>query len=130
MADRIIEKDPGISSTYTRSGSEVTVTCSSVHGLSTGNKVFLDVSTGNVPSGRYTIEVTSTTQFKVTTITSGSTSGNLILSRLLRGFRYDDYVGYTVTGSDANTNEIIFQKKDSYGAKTVDTVAKTTCASS
>ena len=48
MADRIIEKDPGISSTYSRSGSEVTVTCSSVHGLSTGNKVFLDVSTGNV----------------------------------------------------------------------------------
>ena len=126
MADRIIEKDPGIASTYSRSGSEVTITCSSVHGLSTGNKVFLDVSTGNVPSGRYTIEVTSTTQFKVTTITSGSTSGNLTLSRLLRGFRYDDYVGYTVTGSDANTNEIIFQKADSYGAKTVDTVAKTT----
>ena len=126
MADRIIEKDPGISSTYSRSGSEVTVTCSSVHGLSTGNKVFLDVSTGNVPSGRYTIEVTSTTQFKVTTITSGSTSGNLTLSRLLRGFRYDDYVGYTVTGSDANTNEIIFQKADSYGARTIDTIAKTT----
>ena len=126
MADRIIEKDPGIASTYSRSGSEVTITCSSVHGLSTGNKVFLDVSTGNVPSGRYTIEVTSTTEFKVTTLTSGTTSGNLTLSRLLRGFRYDDYVGYTVTGSDANTNEIIFQKADSYGAKTVDTVAKTT----
>jgi len=126
MADRIIEKDPGITSTYSRSGSEVTITCSSIHGLSTGNKVFLDVSTGNVPSGRYTIEVISTTEFKVTTLTSGTTSGNLTLSRLLRGFRYDDYVGYTVTGSDANTNEIIFQKADSYGAKTVDTVAKTT----
>ena len=86
----------------------------------------MDVSTGNVPSGRYTIEVTSTTEFKVTTLTSGTTSGNLTLSRLLRGFRYDDYVGYTVTGSDANTNEIIFQKADSYGAKTVDTIAKTT----
>ena len=126
MADRIIEKDPGITSTYSRSGSEVTITCSSVHGLSTDNKVFLDVSTGNVPSGRYKIEVTSTTEFKVTTLTSGTTSGNLKLNRLLRGFRYDDYVGYTVTGSDANTNEIIFQKADSYGAKTVDTVAKTT----
>ena len=126
MADRIIERDPGISSTYSRSGSTVTVTCSSVHGLSTGNKVFLDVSTGNVPSGRYTIEVTSTTEFKVTTITSGTTSGNLTLSRLLRGFRYDDYVGYTVTGSDVSTNEIIFQKADSYGAKTIDTIAKTT----
>ena len=126
MADRIVEKDPGITSTYSRSGSEVTVTCSSVHGLSTDNKVFLDVSTGNVPSGRYKIEVTSTTEFKVTTITSGTTSGNLKLNRLLRGFRYDDYVGYTVTGSDADTNEIIFQKADSYGAKTVDTIAKTT----
>jgi len=126
MADRIIEKDPGIASTYSRSGSEVTVTCSSVHGLSTDNKVFLDVSSGNVSSGRYTITVTSPTEFKVTTITSGSTSGNLKLNRLLRGFRYDDYVGYTVTGSDANTNEIIFQKADSYGAKTIDTVAKTT----
>ena len=126
MADRIIEKDPGITSTYSRSGSEVTVTCSSVHGLSTGNKVFLDVSNGDVSSGRYTITVTSTTEFKVTSITSGSTSGNLKLNRLLRGFRYDDYVGYTVTGSDANTNEIIFQKADSYGAKTTDTIAKTT----
>ena len=126
MADRIVERDSGISSTYTRSGSTVTVTCSSAHGLSTDNKVFVDVSTGAVISGRYTIEVTSPTQFKFTTIPTGTTSGNLTLFRLIRGFRYDDYVGYTVTGSDATTNEIIFQKADSYGAKTVDTIAKTT----
>ena len=126
MADRIVERDSGISSTYARSGSTVTVTCSSAHGLSTDNKVFVDVSTGAVISGRYTIEVTSPTQFKFTTIPTGTTSGNLTLFRLIRGFRYDDYVGYTVTGSDASTNEIIFQKADSYGAKTVDTIAKTT----
>jgi len=126
MADRIVERDSGISSTYARSGSTVTVTCSSAHGLSTDNKVFVDVSTGAVISGRYTIEVTSPTQFKFTTIPTGTTSGNLKLFRLIRGFRYDDYVGYTVTGSDATTNEIIFQKADSYGAKTVDTIAKTT----
>ena len=126
MADRIVERDSGISSTYVRSGSTVTVTCSSAHGLSTDNKVFVDVSTGAVISGRYTIEVTSPTQFKFTTIPTGTTSGNLNLFRLIRGFRYDDYVGYTVTGSDASTNEIIFQKADSYGAKTVDTIAKTT----
>ena len=126
MADRIVERDSGISSTYARSGSTVTVTCSSAHGLSTDNKVFVDVSTGAVISGRYTIEVTSPTQFKFTTISTGTTSGNLTLFRLIRGFRYDDYVGYTVTGSDASTNEIIFQKTDSYGAKTVDTIAKTT----
>ena len=126
MADRIVERDSGISSTYSRSGSTVTVTCSSAHGLSTDNKVFVEVSTGAVLSGRYTIEVTSSTQFKFTTIPTGTTSGNLKLFRLIRGFRYDDYVGYTVTGSDATTNEIIFQKADSYGAKTVDTIAKTT----
>ena len=126
MADRIVERDSGISSTYSRSGSTVTVTCSSAHGLSTDNRVFVDVSTGAVISGRYTIEVTSPTQFKFTTIPTGTTSGNLKLFRLIRGFRYDDYVGYTVTGSDATTNEIIFQKADSYGAKTVDTIAKTT----
>ena len=126
MADRIVERDSGISSTYSRSGSTVTVTCSSAHGLSTDNKVFVEVSTGAVLSGRYTIEVTSPTEFKFTTIPTGTTSGNLKLFRLIRGFRYDDYVGYTVTGSDATTNEIIFQKADSYGAKTVDTIAKTT----
>ena len=126
MADRIVERDPGISSTYSRSGSTVTVTCSSAHGLSTDNKVFVDVSTGSLISGRYTIEVTSSTEFKFRTIPTGTTSGNLTLFRLIRGFRYDDYVGYTVTGSDASTNEIIFQKADSYGAKTVDTIAKTT----
>ena len=126
MADRIVERDSGISSTYSRSGSTVTVTCSSAHGLSTDNRVFVEVSTGAVLSGRYTIEVISSTQFKFTTIPTGTTSGNLKLFRLIRGFRYDDYVGYTVTGSDATTNEIIFQKADSYGAKTVDTIAKTT----
>ncbi len=126
MAERIVERDSGIASTYSRSGSTVTVTCSSIHGLSTDNRVFVDVSTGAVLSGRYTIEVTSATEFKFTTIPTGTTSGNLKLFRLIRGFRYDDYVGYTVTGSDATTNEIIFQKADSYGAKTVDTIAKTT----
>ena len=126
MTDRIIERDPGVASTYSRSGSTVTVTCSSNHGLSSDNKVFLDVSSGNVPSGRYTITVLSATQFTVRTLTTGTTSGNLTLFRLIKGFRYDDYVGYTVTGSDTSTNEIIFEKKDSYGAKTIDTIAKTT----
>jgi len=120
LADRIIEKDPGLASTYSRSGSTVTVVCPSAHGLSTGNKVFVDVTSGDVASGRYTITVTSTTQFTVTTITSGTTSGNLTVSRLLRGRDYKNYVGYTVTGLDAATKEIIFQRKDSYGATTAD----------
>ena len=67
----------------------------------------------------------NTTQLEISTITSGTTSGNLTLSRLLRGQRHDNFVGYTVKGINAATNEIIFQRKDSYGATTVDTVTKT-----
>ena len=125
LADRIIEKDPGLTSTYSRSGTTVTITCPSAHGLSTGNKVFIDVTSGDVASGRYTVTVTSSTQFTVGTILSGTTSGNVKVSRLLRGRDYKNYVGYTVTGLDAATKEIIFQRKDSYGATTIDEVTST-----
>ena len=125
LADRIVEKDPGISSTYTRTGSTVTITCSSAHGLSSGNKVYIDVSSGDVVSGRYNVTVPNTTQLQISTITSSTTSGNLTLSRLLRGQRHDDYVGFTVKEISAPTNEIVFQRKDSYGATTIDTVTKT-----
>jgi hypothetical protein len=125
LADRIIEKDPGLASTYSRSGSTVTITCPSAHGLSSGNKVFIDVTSGTVSSGRYTVTVTSTTQFTLSTLLSGTTSGNVTVSRLLRGRDYKNYVGYTVTGLDAVTKEIIFQKNESYGATTTDEVTST-----
>ena len=125
LADRIIEKDPGLASTYSRSGSTVTITCPSAHGLSSGNKVFIDVTSGTVTSGRYTVTVTSSTQFTLSTLLSGTTSGNVTVSRLLRGRDYKNYVGYTVTGLDAVTKEIIFQRQDSYGATTSDEVTST-----
>jgi hypothetical protein len=117
LVDRVVEKDPGVTSTYTRVGSTVTVTCSAAHGLATGNEVYLDVSTGNVDSGIYEIVVLNSTEFTITTIESGSTSGNLTTFRRIRGFDYSNYVGYTVTGIDNNTNEIKFQRDDSYGAR-------------
>lgn len=125
LADRVIEKDPGIVSTYSRTTTTVTVTCSSPHGLSTGNTVFIIVLSGIVSSGQYDITVTSPTQLTFTTIDSGITSGNLILQRKIPGYRYDDYVGYTVTGIDATKNEIIFQRDDSYGAVTTNNNTKT-----
>jgi hypothetical protein len=125
LADRIIEKDPGLASTYSRSGTTVTITCPSAHGLSSGNKVFIDVTSGNVASGRYTVTVTSSTQFTVGTLLSGTTSGNVTVSRLLRGRDYKNYVGYTVSGLDAATKEIIFQRADSYGATTTNEVTST-----
>jgi hypothetical protein len=125
LADRVIERDPGIISSYSRTGSTVTVTCSADHGLASTNKVFVAVTSGLVSSGQYVITVTGSNTFTFTTIDSGATSGNLILQRLIPGFRYDDYVGYTVTGFDATTNEVIFQRDDSYGTRTVNNVAQT-----
>ena len=122
LTDRIVERDPGIFSSYSRTGSTVTVNCTAQHGLSTGNKIFVAVTSGLVSSGQYTITVTSPTQLTFTTIDSGTTSGNLVLNRLIPGYRYDDYVGYTVTGVDVTTNEIIFQREDSYCAKTTNGV--------
>ena len=125
LVDRVIEKDPGISSTYSRAGSLLTVNCSSDHGLSTGNTVYLSVSSGLISSGQYIITVTSTTQFTITTIDSGLTSGNLTVNRLIIGFRYDDYVGYTVKTVDVTTNEIVFYRADSYGAQTTNSLTET-----
>lgn len=125
FADRVIERDSGIASTYSRVGNLLTVTCSSNHGLASGNEVNLTVTSGAVSSGIYTITVTSLNSFTVLTLASGVTSGNLLLTRRIKGFRYDNYVGYTAIGTDAATNEIIFQRTDSYGARTVNNKAET-----
>ena len=125
LADRVVEKDPGIFSTYSRTGTTVTINCTAAHGLSTGNTVFIVVTSGLVTSGQYDVTVTSPTQLTITTIDSGSTSGNLIVQRKIPGYRYDDYVGYTVSGVDTTKNEIIFQKDDSYGAKTINNSTET-----
>jgi hypothetical protein len=125
LADRVVERDPGIVSTYTRLGSLVTINCTAPHGLSSGNTIFIAVISGLVQSGQYTINVTSPTQLTIVTIDSGATTGSLILSRMIPGYRYDDYVGYTVTGTDATTNEIIFQRDDSYGSRAPNGVPET-----
>lgn len=122
LVDRVIERDPGIFSTYSRTGSTVTVTCSSAHGLASGNEIFVAVTSGAVNSGLYTVTVLNSTQFIITTLTSGVTSGTLIVNRRIRGYDYDDYVGYTVTGVDLSTNEILFQRDDSYATRLFDPV--------
>lgn len=124
FTDRISEEDPGVAATYTRIGTTVTVTCSTSHGLFTGNKVNLSVSSGNVSPGLYTITVTSPTVFTVTTIDSGAASGSAIVYRLIEKYNYDNYVGYTVKEVDFTTNEIIFQRGDSYGATTTNNKTK------
>ena len=126
LVDRVVEKDPGISSSYTRAGTTVSVTCSEPHGLATGNTIFANVLGGNVASRQYAVTVISTTQLQFTTIDSGVTGGSLIVNRLISGYDYENYVGYTVTAISTTTNEIVFQRDDSYGAKLVNNKATTT----
>ena len=120
LVDRVEERDPGISCTYTRTGITVTVTCASAHGLSSTNPVYLSISSGGIASGLYNVTVLNSTQFTVNTLTSGVTSGNLTLTRRIRSYNYKDYVGYTSTGVDLSTNEILFQRTDSYGTRLFD----------
>jgi hypothetical protein len=115
LTDRVVERDSGVSASYSRAGSTVTVTCAAVHGLSTGNNIFASVTSGTVQSRQYTVTVLSTTQLQFTTYDSGTTSGAMTVKRLITGYDYNNYVGYTLTGVDYATNELIFQRADSYG---------------
>ena len=117
LTDRVVERDPGLTATYSRTGTLATITCGAVHGLATGNDIYLDVTTGDVDSGTYEVTVLNSTQFTIRTIESSTTSGNAVVTRRIRGYNYNDYVGYTVTGVDLSTNEIKFQRQDSYGAR-------------
>ena len=119
MTDRVIERDPGLIATYSQLGTTVTVSCSQEHGLSTGNEVFLRIDSGATVTSLYTVTVTSVTDFTVTSLASSTTSGNATVFRRIRGFDYNDYVGYTVKRIDTQKEEIVFQRADSYGTKVI-----------
>ncbi len=61
--------------TYSQSGTTITVT-STAHGLTTGQKVQFTPLTGNSDAGAYTVTVTGTDTFTVTSPTSETSSGN------------------------------------------------------
>lgn len=126
LVDRVVERDPGVFSSYSRVGTTVTVNCTQPHGLGTGNLIFAAVLGGSVTSKQYAVTVTSPTQLQFTTTDSGVTAGTLVVNRLIQGYDYGDYVGYTLIAVDYTTNELVFQRADSYGAKTVDNKAVTT----
>jgi hypothetical protein len=110
LADRVIEKDPGIFSFYSQAAGVITINCgASAHGLSVGNEVSLVFTSGTAIPGLYKVSgITNDFIFEVRAFVGGSTSGAAILTRRLRDYNYEDYVGYTVTGTDLNTNEILF----------------------
>ena len=63
-----------IASSYSRSGSTVTVTATA-HGLVTGDQVDMTIITGNGTSGTFTVTVTGVDTFTYTDTSSGTTSG-------------------------------------------------------
>jgi hypothetical protein len=65
-----------LSGTYSRTGTLITVTMTA-HGMTTGQLVTLDFTTGTATDGAYTVTVTGVNEFTVVDAASGSTSGNV-----------------------------------------------------
>jgi len=76
---------PCFTGTYSQSGTTTLTVTSTSHGLSTGNSVYLDFTSGTATDGTFTITVTSADAFTVTT-TSATTSGNVTVSKWVGGF--------------------------------------------
>jgi hypothetical protein len=76
-ANVFFANDSTISGTYNIPGSTTcTVTTSTAHGLTTGDRVWLNFTSGTAVDNAYTVTVTTTTAFTVTTA-SLTTSGNV-----------------------------------------------------
>lgn len=70
-----------LTGTYSQSGTTVTVTATA-HGLTAGNLVYSDITTGTAVDGTYTVvTVTDANTFTYTAGTSLTTSGNITLVR-------------------------------------------------
>ena len=72
--------DPTVykSGTYDRPSADTTVTVTiTAHGLTTGDRVFMDFTTGTANDGVYTITKLTANTFTVTTAASTATSGNV-----------------------------------------------------
>ena len=70
----------GISGTYARAAAVVTVTATA-HGLSVGNTVYLDFTSGTATDGAFAITAVTANTFTITHGTSGTTSGNVTIYR-------------------------------------------------
>jgi hypothetical protein len=76
-ANVFFANNDSISGTYNVPGTTVcTVTTSTAHGLTTGDRVWLDFTSGSSTDNAYTVTVTTTTAFTVA-VTSATTSGNV-----------------------------------------------------
>ena len=69
--------------TYSQSGTTITVTESSSHGLANASLVYLDFTSGGSVDGFYTISLLNATQYSVTSTSSGTNSGNMARKRII-----------------------------------------------
>lgn len=77
--------------TYTQSSTTITVNLIN-HSLNGGDKVYLQFSTGESVSGRYTIDTVADDSFNVTSTQSKTTSGNV---SIFKGVSFFDLSGIT-----------------------------------
>lgn len=72
----LVDSTGAITGTWSRTSTTVTVTTSTNHGLTTGDRVAIDFSSGStIRDGVYAVTVTGLDTFEVTSVTSGSASG-------------------------------------------------------
>lgn len=88
------------SGTYTRSGSTVTVTAPD-HNLVTGDQVWCDFITGGALDTTYTVTVTSSSQFTMTTVASGTIATSQLNFIRTEGAIYSQS-GFTITVTKSN----------------------------
>ena len=87
-----------LTGTYSRTGTTVTVSVTG-HGMVTGNTVQLTVTSGALTTGSYVLTGYTANTFTVTSGTSGTTSGNVTLPRvLINGSKNVNSVVYNTTG--------------------------------
>jgi hypothetical protein len=89
--------------TYSRTGTLVTVTLTG-HGMTTGQGVSLDFTTGAATDGFYTITVVDANTFTVTDSASGSTSGNVTRNVHVRASFNVSSVTRAAAGGDYTIN--------------------------
>jgi hypothetical protein len=105
---------PASTTTYSQTGTTVTVTASS-HGYSTGNKVYFGPTSGTADEGIYTITVTSGSSFYFTSPSSETTSGNANIINILTDYSITDDNWQPInmplgTGSTASAHAVWLQE--------------------
>ena len=98
----------GVSGTYSQTGTTVTVTTATAHGLSTNDLATMSFSSGLGVKGTYSVTVVNTTQFTYTSGTSQTTSGNVSVSGAFNvGYWEETVAPNASTGLDSSTMPVV-----------------------